>query len=145
MAGIKQISVFLENKKGRLSQVTACLKDAGMDLRALSIADTADFGILRFVVNDPDGAYLLLQDQGFTVSVTEVIAVEIADQPGALAEVLAILDDADVNVEYLYAFGMSGGPGRVLNALRLDDVEKGVAALKEKGIRLFDNDAVMKL
>ncbi|MCI8336478.1 MAG: amino acid-binding protein [Peptococcaceae bacterium] len=142
---IKQISVFLENKKGRLSQVTQCLKEAGIDLRALSIADTTDFGILRFVVNDPDGAYGLLQAQGFTVSMTEVIAVEIPDQPGALADVLALLNAADVNVEYLYAFGMSGGPHRVLNVLRLSDTEKGIHTLLEKGVRLFCDEEIRKL
>lgn len=142
---IKQISVFLENKKGRLSLVTQCLKEAGIDLRALSIADTTDFGILRFVVNHPDKAYTLLQEHGFTVSVTEVIAVEIPDQPGALADVLAVLDEADVNVEYLYAFGMSGGPHQVLNVLRVDDTEKGIAVLREKGIRLFCDAEIMAL
>ncbi len=142
---IKQISVFLENKKGRLSLVTRCLKEASIDLRALSIADTTDFGILRFVVNHPDKAYELLQAYGFTVSMTEVIAVEIPDQPGALADVLAVLDAADVNVEYLYAFGMSGGPRRVLNVLRLDDTEKGINVLREKGIRLFCDAEIMQL
>ena len=139
---IKQISVFLENKKGRLAQVTQLLREAKINIRALSIADTTDFGILRLIVNQPECAYEILQSHGFTACVTEVVAVEISDRPGALADILAILDTYDVNLEYLYAFGVPREEHTVLNVLRLDDVAKGIAALEENGIKMFcDEDS----
>lgn len=145
MKVIKQISVFLENKKGRLAEVTKLLCTAHINIRALSIADTTDFGILRLIVNDPDLAYQMLQSYGFTVSVTEVIAVEIADEPGALAEVLTILDAFQVNLEYLYAFGASGKEEIVRNVLRLDDTAKGIDTLEKHGIKLFTDEEIRAL
>lgn len=142
---IKQISIFLENKKGRLAQVTKVLGQGNINIRALSIADTTDFGILRLIVNDSDRAYEILQKQGFTVSQTEVVVAEIPDCPGALCDILTILDDVNVNVEYLYAFGATGANHEVLNVLRLDDTEKGIAAFQAKGIRLFSNREIMSL
>lgn len=100
----KQISVFLENKAGRLAHVTRVLGEAGINIRALSIADTSDFGILRIIVNDPEKAYRILKEADFTVSETEVIAVQVPDSPGGLATVLEQMSDADLNIEYLYAF-----------------------------------------
>lgn len=95
----KQISVFLENQAGRLSHVTRVLGDAGINIRALSIADTSDFGILRLIVNDPEKAYKILKEANFTVSATEVIAVQIPDSPGGLAAVLEQMEN--INIEYL--------------------------------------------
>jgi hypothetical protein len=100
----KQISVFLENKAGRLSHVTRVLGEAGINIRALSIADTSDFGILRIIVSDPEKAYRILKEANFTVSETEVIAVQVPDSPGGLATVLEQMSDANLNIEYLYAF-----------------------------------------
>lgn len=105
----KQISVFLENKAGRLASVTRTLGDADINIRALSIADTSDFGILRVIVNDPDKAYQVLKEAGFTVSETEVVAVQVPDSPGGLATVLEQMSEDNLNIEYLYAFlGTSG-------------------------------------
>ncbi|HOV42587.1 MAG TPA: ACT domain-containing protein, partial [Syntrophothermus lipocalidus] len=101
---VKQISVFLENKAGRLASVTRVLGDAGINIRALSIADTSDFGVLRLIVNDPDKAYRILKEAGFTVSQTDVVAVSVPDRPGGLAEILEVMAEADINIEYLYAF-----------------------------------------
>jgi len=101
---IKQISIFLENKQGRLAAVTKLLAEEGVNIRALSIADTSDFGILRLIVNEPDKAYKVLKEQGFTVSMTEVIGVAMSDEPGGLAGVMEILEKRQVNIEYLYAF-----------------------------------------
>jgi len=100
----KQLSVFLENKTGRLASVTRVLGEAGINIRALSIADTSDFGILRIIVNDPQKAYAILKDAGFTVSETEVIGVRVKDIPGGLATVLEKMSDANLNIEYMYAF-----------------------------------------
>ena len=100
---IKQISVFVENKKGRLAKITEVLGNAGIDLIALSIADTTNFGIMRCIVNDPDKAVTVLKNSGFTASATEVIVVEVPDKTGGLASVLKILDEADISIEYLYS------------------------------------------
>ena len=101
---VKQISVFLENKSGRLAEVTRTLGRNDINIRALSIADTTDFGILRLIVNKPEEANHALRQGGFMVSETEVIAVDVPDRPGGLADVLEILGQASVNIEYLYAF-----------------------------------------
>lgn len=101
---VKQLSVFLENSKGRLASMTRALGDAGIDLLALSIADTTSFGILRAIVDDTDKAMAVLKEAGYTVNTTEVLAVLVPDSPGGLAGVLGLLNDAHVNVEYLYSF-----------------------------------------
>ena len=100
---IKQISIFMENTTGRLADVTALLAKSGINLRAISIADTADFGILRMVADRPDAAVALLKAAGFAARETDVIAVEVPDQPGALARIMALFRDEGVNIEYLYA------------------------------------------
>jgi hypothetical protein len=100
----KQVSVFLENKSGRLSEVCQTLGDNGVNIRALCIADTSDFGILRMIVDAPDAAVACLRDAGFSVGETDVLAVQIPDVPGGLGGVLKLMQDQDVNVEYMYAF-----------------------------------------
>lgn len=130
---VKQISVFLENKSGRLAAVTRVLGENGINIRALSIADTSDFGILRLIVDDPPRAYAVLKEAGFTVSVTDVMAVEIPDTPGGLADVLDILGRAGANIEYLYAF-VSKSAGNALVLFKVEDVETAARALQEKGI-----------
>ena len=100
---VKQISVFLENKSGRLAEVTKYLGEAGVNLRAVTIADTADFGILRLVVNETDKALALLESKGFTAKVTDVIGIEVEDRPGGLSKILSIFERDSVNIEYLYA------------------------------------------
>lgn len=101
---VEQISIFLENKSGRLADVAGVLAESGINIRALSLADTTDFGILRLIVNDTEKAKQVLKSNGFTVGKTEVIAVEVADRPGGLAEILTIVKDEGINVEYMYAF-----------------------------------------
>ncbi|MBW2506652.1 MAG: ACT domain-containing protein, partial [Deltaproteobacteria bacterium] len=106
---VDQIAVFLENKSGRLAAITRALSDSNINIRALSVADTADFGILRLIVDDTDKATEVLKDEGFTVGRAVVIAVEVADRPGGLAKVLAVLNEAGINVEYMYAFVEKSG------------------------------------
>ena len=104
MNHVQQVSVFLENKSGRLAQVTRALADAGINLGALSIADTSDFGILRFICDQPDKAAKVLREAGFSVGETEVLAVEVPHRPGGLADLVEAIKPLDVNIEYLYAF-----------------------------------------
>lgn len=130
---VKQISVFLENKYGRLAAVTRLLADHGINIRALSIADTSDFGILRLIVNQPEEAYQVLKINSFTVSMTEVIGVEIPDQPGGLAGVLEVLGQANINIEYLYAF-LGRWHNGALVIFRVEQVEEAIAALAASGV-----------
>jgi len=140
----KQISVFLENKSGRLAHVTRVLGDAGINIRALSIADTSDFGILRLIVNDPVNAYKILKEAGFTVSETEVIAVRMPDTPGGLAYVLDQMSDENLNIEYLYAFlGMSGSDALVI--FKVEDIKQARIAFKNKGIQFLEEQELYKL
>lgn len=141
---VKQISIFLENKSGRLAQVTGVLGDNGINIRALSIADTTDFGILRLIVNDPDQAYRVLKDAGFTVSTTDVIAVEVVDEPGGLASALRSLDRAGINIEYLYAF-LQKSSSAALVVFRVEQLEEAVKALQDSGIRILSGDDVYLL
>ncbi|HLO26103.1 MAG TPA: ACT domain-containing protein, partial [Geobacteraceae bacterium] len=98
---VEQISIFIENKSGRLAEIARILGDTGINIRALSLADTTDFGILRLIVNDREKAKLVLKENGFTVSKTEVVAVEVPDRPGGLSEILQTLDSESINVEYM--------------------------------------------
>jgi hypothetical protein len=128
---VKQISVFLENKSGRLAQVTRALGDNQINIRALSIADTTDFGILRLIVDKPEEANSILRAEGFMVSETAVIAVEVPDRPGGLADILATLGQAGINIEYLYAFiGQSSDKAQVI--FRVDDSDKAINVLKDQ-------------
>jgi hypothetical protein len=140
----KQISVFLENKSGRLAHVTKVLGDAAINIRALSIADTSDFGILRLIVNDPVKAHKILKEAGFTVSETEVIAVRMPDAPGGLAAVLDQMSDENLNIEYLYAFlGMSGNEALVI--FKVEDIKKAKIAFKNKGIKFVEEQELYQL
>lgn len=139
--GVQQISVFLENKKGRLLAVTSCLKENNINIRALSVADTTDFGILRMIVNDPKLCFEALQAQGFTVSSNNVIAVEVPDRPGGLNQVLEVLKDSDVNLEYTYAF-FSGNAETALHVFRVDKQDEAIAALEKAGLKVLEGDEV---
>jgi hypothetical protein len=136
--GIKQISVFLENNAGRLGEVTKVLADAGINLRAISIADTADFGILRLIVNDQEKAVKALTSAGFTTRITNVAAVEIEDKPGSLARVMELFQKSSVNIEYLYA-SLEGNVGKAVVIFKLEDHEKGLALIKENGLSTVDS------
>jgi len=140
----KQLSVFLENKTGRLASVTRVLGEAGINIRALSIADTSDFGILRIIVNDPQKAYAILKDAGFTVSETEVIGVRVKDIPGGLATVLEKMSDANLNIEYMYAFlGTSENDALVI--FKIEDNKKARIAFKESGIQVIEEQELYQL
>lgn len=141
---IKQISVFLENKSGRLSEVTRILGDRGLNIRALSLADTTNFGILRLIINEPDEALKVLKDQGFTVSETEVLAVEIPDVPGGLAAVLEILVGEAINIEYTYAF-VGKNHGNALVVFKVEDIDRAIRSLRAKDIHLLTGEEVYKL
>jgi len=141
---LNQISVFLENRKGRLAEVARVLGNAGINIRALSLADTSDFGILRLIVNEVDKAVGVLKDNGYTVRGTEVIAVEVDDRPGGLGEVLAALAKADVNVEYMYAF-VEKSQNKAVLVFRFEDLSRAIAALKEGNIRVLSGEEVYSL
>jgi hypothetical protein len=132
---VDQISVFIENKLGTLAEVTGIMGEAGIDLRALSLADTADFGVLRLIVDAPGRALELLRAAGFVVSVTQALAVPIQDVPGGLARVLRILADSRISVEYSYAF-ITRKEGNAYVILRVEDNERARNVLIEKGINV---------
>lgn len=125
---IKQISVFMENVPGKLGEVTQALGENGIDMSALSLADTTDFGILRLIVNDPDKACQVLRDHDFIVKQSDVVAAVIDDRPGGLTAVLQILSQAKVSVEYMYAF-VSSQDGHAVVVMRPDDAEAAQRAL----------------
>ncbi|MFC1769619.1 ACT domain-containing protein [Nitrospirota bacterium] len=141
---VEQISVFLENKSGRLADVTKLLADNNINLRALSLADTADFGILRLIVNDIARAKQVLKDGGFTVGKTEVVAVEVLDQPGGMAAILGALKDHDINVEYMYAFVQKSGEHAII-IFRFDDLDRAISVLQNAGIRILKGEEVTSL
>lgn len=136
MDTIKQFSIFVENKQGKMAEVTRLLADAGIDLRTLSLADTRDFGILRIIVNDPDKAEALLHENGWAFKVTSVIGIKVPDVPGGVASVLEALNDADLNVEYMYAF-VNRTPGRADTIICVDDEDAALRALRNHGIEIL--------
>ena len=140
---IKQISIFLENKSGRLAEVTRILAANDIDISALSIADTTDFGILRLIVNKPEIAEKALKENGFTVSCTSVIAVSVADKPGGLAAVLDILDKDNISIEYMYAF-VGKSEGEALVILKLSDSDKAIQILSDNGINVVPSSSVYR-
>lgn len=129
---IKQISIFMENTTGRLAEVTALLADAGINLRAISIADTTDFGILRMVADRPDDAVRLLKDKGFAARETDVIGVEVADHPGELARIMALFRDEGVGIEYLYA-SLEHKVDKAVIVIKVADIKAGMAMLDKHG------------
>lgn len=139
---IKQISLFLENTSGRLVEALNLLSEADINIRALSLSDTSDFGILRLIVTDVDKAYQVLTEKHYTVLKSDVIAVEVQDRPGALVGILTILKAAEINVEYTYAF-VERSAERAILIFRLDDMEKGIQALKSETITLLSSEEVL--
>jgi len=138
---VEQISIFIENKSGRLAEVTRVLGSKGINIRALSLADTSDFGILRLIVDQTDSAKQALKESGFTVSKTEVVAVEVPDQPGGLAGILKVLDEARVNVEYMYAFVERSG-GNAVIIFRFDDLHSAIRVLQANGVNILPGQRV---
>ncbi|RKY60785.1 MAG: amino acid-binding protein [Candidatus Latescibacterota bacterium] len=140
----KQLSIFLENRSGRLHEVTEVLGQAGINIRALSLADTSDFGILRLIVDKPDEAYRKLRDAGFTVRETDVLAVEVSDQPGGLARVLEIFKDGGINVEYMYAFVEKSGENAVV-IFRTEDIKRSSELLQAHGVPQIEGEKLYKM
>jgi hypothetical protein len=138
---VEQISIFLENKAGRLADVTRILAEANINIRALSLADTSDFGILRLIVNDYNKAKEELKKAGFTVGKTEVVAVEVEDKPGGLSYILRILHKANVNVEYMYAFVQQSGANAVL-IFRFDNLDEAVKILKGNNVKVIKGETL---
>ena len=141
---IKQLSVFVENKDGRLAEITTIIANAGIDIRALSIADTTDFGLLRLVVDKPFEAEKALKEAGLTVSLTDVIAIGIPDRPGGFAETISAVSDKEVAVEYMYAF-ISREQNRAYLIMRVADNEKALSALRAHGCDILDGESVYQL
>jgi len=141
---VKQISVFLENKPGQLAEFADVLRKNGIDMRALSMAETKDFGILRIIVNDPDKTGEVLKNEQYVFSVTPVLAVEISDASGGLYEILHLLADANINLEYTYAF-ITRKKGVAYTVLRVDDNEKAADVLETNGIKLASEEVIAEL
>ena len=141
---VEQISIFLENTSGRLAAVTRILADAGVNIRSLSLADTADFGVLRLIVDRTDQAQQVLKDNGFTVGKTDVIAVAVPDRPGGLASILELLDGAGINVEYMYAFVQRSGDNAIM-IFRFDGVDKAIHALTQAGVHVLKGQELYAL
>lgn len=141
---VEQISIFLENKSGRLAEVTGVLSEAGINIRALSLADTADFGILRLIVNDTEKARQVLKDNGFTVEKTRVVAIEVPDKPGGLATILDTIKDEGINVEYMYAFVQKSGQNAIV-IFRFDEFEKAIDILQKAGVKTLEGEELYAL
>lgn len=140
----EQISIFIENKEGRLAEVTAILRDANVNIRALSLADTTDFGVLRLIVNDNKRAEQALKKEGFTVGITQVLAVEVSDEPGGLNKVLDPLSEQDVNVEYMYAFANPQCKNAIM-VFRFDDPVKALEILAQRSIKVISGEEISNL
>ena len=139
-----QLSIFMENKPGKLVEALETLSGAGIDLRALSLADTADFGILRIIVNEPERAAEVLREAGYLVKTTEVIPVEITDKPGGFSSIMRVLADAGINVEYTYAF-VAHSRDKAYVILRVNDNDDAIRVLKSIGVKLLTNEDMYKL
>ena len=141
---VEQISIFIENKSGRLAEITRILGDAGINIRALSLADTSDFGILRLIVDNVETAKAVLKETGFTVSKTEVVAVEVPDRPGGLSSLLQTLDANQINVEYMYAFVERCG-GNAVIIFRFDETDKAIESLRGSGFTILKGERLYSL
>lgn len=141
---VRQISVFIENTPGTLAAFTRLLGDEGIDLISLSIADTANFGILRCIVNDPDRVAEVIAKAGYTVRVTDVLAAYVPDQPGGLAGLLGMLAEADISVEYLYSFIRHSGRNALL-VFRVENLAQAAEVLTKQGVKLLTQEALKEI
>lgn len=140
----KQISVFIENRVGRLASVARALEEEGVDIRAVSMADAPDFGIFRVVVEDTERARVALKHRGFVTEVNDVVAVAVEDRPGGLAEVLTIFAEHKLNVEYMYAF-LTERDGRAIIFFRFEDTDRALQALEEAGVPVLGGEQLWGL
>jgi hypothetical protein len=141
---IRQISVFLENKAGRLARVAEVLKDNKVNIRALTIADTSDFGILRMIVNKPQAAHDVLKKAGFTVKESGVIAIEVEDREGVFYEIMSLCDKRGLNVEYAYSF-VEQYSNKAILFLRFENTDDAIKQFQEKGYKLLSDDEICKI
>lgn len=141
---IKQISVFVENKPGMLAELADVLNNNGINMRALSLAETKDFGIIRLILDDPFNAIRVLKDCGYICSITKVVAIAISNNPGSLGRVMKVLGDNEINVEYTYAF-TAGVKDKACMILRVGDNEKAIDALSKNGIKPLCQDDLDRL
>jgi hypothetical protein len=140
---IKQLSLFVENKPGHLLSPCRLLSENRVDLRALSLADTQSFGVLRLIVAEPEAAVALLEGAGFVVKMTDVLAVEVEDRPGGLARVLAALEGSPLNIEYMYAFPF-GRNDRAVLIFRFDDPDAAIAHMQRAGISVLSRTDLLR-
>lgn len=141
---VQQIAIFLENRSGRLADISTTLAEAGINIRALSLADTADFGILRLVVDDTTKAKAVLKEHGFTVGITNILAAEVPDKPGGLNAIMQVIKEARLDVEYMYAFTQKSGDTGIL-LFRFDDLEAAIAVFQKAGVKLLPGEKVHNL
>lgn len=139
---VKQLSVFVENRNGAIMEVTRILSEAGINLRAMSIADASDFGIARMIADKPEEASALLKKNGIVSTLSDIIGVEIQDTPGAFHSIVTAFSRADVRIEYTYAF-LSPSTGKAFAIVRVDDTEKALASLKDSGHHLLTPDELI--
>jgi hypothetical protein len=135
---IKQVSVFLENKRGRLNEVTHILGDAGINISAFTIADTSDFGILRLIVSDPDEAKKILKQNQFSAQTTDVVLVKTTNEPGSLAKLLEVLNSEEIFIEYMYSF--SKNDDAAINVIRPVDIQRCMNILQSRKDKLLFTD-----
>lgn len=141
---VKQISVFLENKSGRLLDVCRTLGEAGANIRALCVADTSEFGVVRLIVDDPATARETLKERGFVVKETVVIAVEVEDRPGGLAAVIRPLVEQEMNIEYLYCF-LEKKEGKAIVVIRVEEAEQAIGALNVANFRVVPPEELYRM
>ena len=131
----KQLSVFIENKKGHIASLALAIKNMGIDIRAISVFDTNEFGILRLVVDDPEAALGAVREAGYAAKISEILAAEIADKPGALYEIFKICDENDINIEYIYSFVMKSDV-KPLIIMKVDKMDEASELFEKNGIRI---------
>lgn len=141
---VKQISVFIENKEGRIKKAIETLGNAGINIRALSVGDTSKYGILRLIVSDNEKSIEALEKDGFIVKETEVIVVSVSDEPNGLNSTLSILDDADINLEYIYAF-VSSNPNEAIVAMKVENTQSAIDVFKANNAKLLNNEDIEKI
>jgi hypothetical protein len=142
---VKQISVFMENRAGRLEEITGILAESKINIRALSLADTSDFGILRLIVDDPGRAVGILKKMGFTVRENEVIALEVEDKPGGLHDILSLFSKAGISIEYMYAFLERRHENRAVLIIRVEAAAKAVKTMQDAGKQLLSAEEIYSL
>ncbi|ALT68415.1 hypothetical protein [Methanobrevibacter millerae] len=139
-----QISVFIENKEGRIKKAIDTLANAGVNIRALSVGDTTKYGILRLIVSDNEKAIKSLEDDGFIVKESEVIVIAVPDKPNGLNSTLAILDDANINLEYIYAF-VSSNPDEAIVAMKVEDTKKAIGVFEKSNAKILSEEDLEKI